>query len=106
MTALQELLAKVEAGYLSNEGSMFRAFGDEWTDCFDAYHGSLDAAKKLHEAVLPEYAFSLYEEDNGEFHCLVGNKTDVRIYEECWSLTPARAWLIAIIKALISEAEL
>ena len=101
LDALKELLAKVEAGSCENDGSMYLAFGDNWTHCFDAYHGSLDAAKALHEAVLPGWHWSMESEDkicavyknpmNDDGHAHLGK-----------SPNPARAWLIAIIKALIA----
>jgi hypothetical protein len=101
--ALVKFLSKVEAGDVVNDGSMFHAFGDAWVNSYDAYHGSLDAAKALHEAVLPDWRISLYEEDSGEFNCIIGHKTYVKSCEETWSKCPARAWLIAIIKTLIAQ---
>ena len=100
---LKELLAKVEAGSCENDGSMYRSFGDNWTHCFDAYNGSLDAAKALHEAVLHEcvskeetwskrYGGVVVLRDG---KAIIGTGTDV-------CETPARAWLTAIIKALIA----
>ena len=108
MTKLETLIAlrdKVQAGDSTNDGSMFRVFGDSWTRCFDAFHGSLDAAKALHEAVSPEYRISLYEEDSGEWRCLIGHKKDVKKYFEVWAETPSRALLLADIEALIAKED-
>ena len=71
----------------------------------DRFTTSLDAAKALHDAVLPDYAVSLCEEANGEWHCIVGHKVDVKVYEEFWSTGAARAWLLAILSALIAKKE-
>jgi hypothetical protein len=105
--ALTELLAKVEAGNRITyddtdrvcsilipkatmvDASMFKeaCMGD-----------SLDAAKALHEAVLPDHRARLD----------VGNKYRAWIITpdnekfDAYSTNPARAWLIAILKALIS----
>lgn len=67
-------------------------------ECDRAYHGSLDAAKALHEAVLPGWAWTLC--NDGKAHVL-------RTGSEPWSYaeTPARAWLLAILEALISQEQ-
>jgi len=100
--ALAKLIEKVEAGDATNDGSMFRAFGDKWTICFDAFHGSLDAALALHEAVLPGWGYvDLLRR---------GSRHTAHIAVDVFELTltgvadtPARAWLLAIIKALHAE---
>jgi len=102
LEALTSLRDKVQAGDSTNDGSMFRVFGDSWTRCFDAYNGSLDAAKALQEAMLPKYKISLSEEADGEWRCLVG-EVDVKRYSQVWEKTPARALLLAILEALIAN---
>ena len=62
-----------------------------------AYHGSLDAAKALHEAVLPGWDWSV---DN-----LGRSPTCAAVYDgsktiSAFNPNPARAWLMAIIRAL------
>jgi len=103
--ALQALLERVEAG-------------DWWGDlprpaylhtdlCWKAFNGSLDAAKALHDAVLPGWHWSLYD-DNGigiyeaqiEVHDWQGEP--ISGASKC---NPARAWLIAILRALIATAD-
>jgi hypothetical protein len=72
----------------------------------NAYNGDLNAAKALHEAVLHErvtkyevwsmrYGGSVELRDKSD---VLGAGTDVES-------NPARAWLIAILKALIAEAQ-
>jgi hypothetical protein len=119
-TALIELRDKVKAG-----GSIWPAEldGTELADrpFGDAYNGSLDAAKALHESVLPGWVvyemgwwpcipvrlnqpkarFTLWQthvDSQGERWHGSGDK---RASGECD--TPARAWLLAIIEALIAE---
>ena len=108
--ALMDLLAKVEAGD-ARPHQVFNAFDtpcqdmalqQRAEDAKNAYNGSLDAAKALHEAVLPgrfwyRQGFVMYVTDDctgwgSKPHFSSRNDTN-----------PARAWLIAIIKALIAE---
>lgn len=101
--ALEELLAKVRVGEGQNDGCMFRAFGDKWTHCFDAYYGSLDAAKALHEAVLPEWEYGVtknIEQPDGPCAFVAEWGSEIQ-FLSC-STNPARAWLVAILEALIS----
>ena len=95
--ALQALLMKVEAG--------------EWwanlprpdilhTDlCWKAFNGSLDAAKALHDAVLPGYEWLL-----GKSNAKVFPYNDTADIAGSYGMAsdPARAWLIAILRALIA----
>jgi len=66
-----------------------------------ANSGSLDAAQALHKAVLPEYEWTFYYD--GE--CGVQHHESANVFHTAWDKTPSRAWLIAIIKALIAEEE-
>tara|TARA_R110002020_G_scaffold95937_9_gene230112 strand:+ start:51727 stop:52110 length:384 start_codon:yes stop_codon:yes gene_type:complete len=117
--ALQELLAKVEAGDDAGFRRSNRAvFATPCQDialqlreehCRHAYKGSLDAAKALHEAVLPGCSqYSIVTDPT----CLKvsvcwwpdGLSGKREVHGEGWSeADPARAWLIAIIKALIAQ---
>lgn len=61
-----------------------------------AYNGSLDAAKALHDAVLPGWEWHLGP-SNAKIYPYNGSPL------KSWSGmadTPARAWLLAIIRAL------
>lgn len=118
--ALAELIAKVEAGEFdappsSARAPFFNAFMDiaelalpqNVTGCsalaWKTYNGSLDAAKALHEAVLHERVFVEIEWSkryNDEARVTIG------LGENGWyagSGTPARAWLLAILKALQAQ---
>lgn len=94
--ALRTLVANVEAG--EYDGAPFN-----WSTnkkVFHAYHGSLEAAKALHEAVLPGrfrdvlawHQFPMYRVTIGNVH-------------EGVSSVEARAWLLSILKTLIAEEE-
>ena len=99
--ALQELLAKVEAGNCSNNGIMFGVFGDEWIKCFDAYNGSLDAALALHGTVLPGWQYGY----DGIIAWV--KMPGMRKRYSCADPNgpAAHAWLCAILQALVAECE-
>ena len=116
MTALQELLAKVKAGEwctklaLKSLPKSHVSDNHEWIDpiCWasSAFHnGSLNAAKALHEAVLPEWrithAFGLISGEVAKFNLTHNEKPST--YVSATANNPARAWLIAIIEALIAQ---
>ena len=59
---------------------------------------AMGAAKALHEAVLPDGStWSYYSDDR---HCIVSYGKGPMDYAEHHDQNPARAWLIAILKAL------
>ena len=75
-----------------------------------AYNGSLDAAKSLHEAVLPP--INQYTIDSGPSGCGAqiviwpnGLSGDGELIFNGYDSTPARAWLIAILKAYKSKVQ-
>jgi hypothetical protein len=114
VTALQELLAKVEAGDGHDPSDyLCLMIVDNSITARNAYNGSLDAAKALHEAVLPEWrvthAFGLVAGEMAKFNLtqndnLTQNEKPLT-YVGGKSATPARAWLIAVIKALIAQEQ-
>lgn len=75
-----------------------------------AFKGSLDAAMKLHEAVLPDWEFCMTPlacdlwPGGAVFGFLSGEEPDFSISVENDAST-ARAWLLAIIRALITIEE-
>lgn len=115
---LTELLADIAAG--DDAAVQFTCVcmepWDVWGHAIDAYRGSLDAAKALHEAVLPNIGpvLDLVSGDVAMYKQIVnddGKGTD----EWEWMFTvdpfgpgapmPARAWLIAILRALIAKED-
>ena len=63
-----------------------------------AYSGSLDAAHRLHDALLPGWGWTLECADAAEVWPLGKLKLAIRSYSD--GGTPARAWLLAILRAL------
>ena len=113
--ALADLIAKVEAGTLIPDNLIVSSevsamidlavnvsdlHGDVWADLFNAYDGSLDAAKLLHEAVLPGWFGGVSENIHG--HGWYGWVQTNERHMEARSDQPARAWLLAILRALHS----
>lgn len=101
--SLEALLASIDAGTEFAKGLRSRVFGHTGNAklCLDAYIGSLDAAKDLHDAVLPNYRARI---DIGKrFRCWIISPSNAKM--DAYSDSPARAWLIAIIKALIAKEQ-
>lgn len=114
LEALKELAKKVEAGEfpalykdLSAAGLAHNSYGiDSGGYAWDAFFGSLDAAKALHEAVLPGWDWRVEENVNGYISHIGPTR------EEFMPSTMAishdnsgRAWLSAILRALIAQEE-
>lgn len=105
MTDLRKLIEAVEgatdngnsAALINNRiASMSRNNGQYWPsrDVMKAFDGSLDAAKALHEALLQGYDYVLSHTNGGlTIHADVGGEADA------FADNPARAWLLAILKA-------
>ena len=103
LAALTRLLAKVEAGRV--EGPNFMdvcvalGFKQEFVYTWKAAQESLDAAKALHEAVLPEWDHG----HDGSIAWVKQKDKRTSYRHDAQNGFTARAWLIAIIKALIAE---
>ena len=109
ITALRALEKAVEAG------NRWETWGT--TDCpmrlssiyaRNAFNGSLDAAKALHDAVLPWC--NQYTIDEGPSGCGAhivcwpdGLSGERQLEYKGYAETPSRAWLIAIIRAMIAQ---
>jgi hypothetical protein len=104
--ALTRLADAVEAGTATDadfDATWPRAMYGEHYRAKNAYSGSLDAAKTLHEAVLPEMFWNMGHLDTSSlgYVCTVadGHFADSTSWRG-YAATPARAWLLAIIRAL------
>ena len=106
MTDLDKLIAAVEAGtwdrdwrkYLVDEWGMARA-----QYFSDAFGGSLDAAKRLHDALVPEWTAVELRSRNGRKRWVAElSKMDgeQQVYEIGYNPDPARAWLLVILLAV------
>ena len=105
--ALAELIAKVEAGEAWPMGRFADRYdvgimGAHWSKAYKACHGSLDAAKSLHEAVLPGWSWRI---TRGKYTpcAIVQGDLMAGQHSECENPDPARAWLLAILKALETQ---
>ena len=116
LTALKELAEKVEAGYWPREPEVRAALPylelgvrDDYEAAHHAYYGSLDAAHALHKAVVLGWTVAnLGQDDGGLWWCELrqGYQTSfLRVSYVSKQQDPARAWLLAIIKAKIMESE-
>lgn len=109
--ALQALLTRVEAGdsrlaILDAAGKWAHAYGNVGLYLYvtDAHFGSLDAAKALHEAVLPGRSCGITF--GGEYGATVTfPSTWDDMHLSVSNTIPARAWLIAILRALIATPQ-
>ena len=101
--ALDNLIAAVEGGAFLL-GAIKGRLEDK---AYDAFFGSLDAAKALHEALLPGWAWEImtinYPEKTSYVVMLKGRK--VRDLMASGNQNPARAWLIAILKAYRAQVD-
>ena len=99
--ALIELRDKVKAGTIpaSDLDAFVPVFGltTQGNDAHMAYRGSLDAAKALHEAVLPGWVWGKNQ------HGIWVSKSINQVGYYGSSDNPARAWLLAILGALIAK---
>lgn len=102
MTALTELRDKVAMGEFF--GDMPRPYVLHTDLCWKAFNGSLDAAKVLHEALLPEWGYELTHYP--EAH-LYPPKDLLRIgpvyADDGHGGELSRAWLLTILDALIAK---
>ena len=101
--AMKSLLAKVEVGKVSNWFNWSSGIKGHGTNARLAYEGSLDAAKALHEALLPTRSCGITF--GGEYGATVTfppTWDDLSLSQS--HAIPARAWLIAILRAKIKEA--
>ena len=102
MKDLDHLIAKVEAGGVTelHFNAAAQVVGGEiyqWRKtAYEAYAGSLDAAKRLHEAVLPGWEWRLRDAGRA---WVWRTLTDQKYSDGDTDIT-ARAWLLAILRAL------
>lgn len=105
--ALTDVLEMVEAGgkFLLTPCHKTEQLGGPISHLVrDAYKGSLDAAKALHEAVLVGWCTTHAWGSGKSWHWNLTKTVDGKnIYSCAKSSNPARAWLIALLKALIAQ---
>lgn len=99
--ALEALRNKVKAGAWF-PGLAQRSMGGvpNYHSARAAFNGDLNAAQKLHEAMLPDWGWRLEYNEQAVVWELNGNREVFGGW--CSATAPARAWLIAILEALIA----
>ena len=97
--ALAELIEKVESGKTAKVRVWYWAVGSRYSVASKAAAGYLDAAKALHEAVLPGWWWKVIHPDPS--YVQVG-MPGIGVYA-AQSEDPARAWLLAILRALYAQ---
>ena len=109
--ALTRLADAVEAG-MATSADFRAAFpagnGHDSGAILAAYNGSLDAAKALHDAALPGWRLTnLCQFEAGHWYARIHHpqgddwpKWEAYPFHETTNADPARAWLLAIIRAL------
>ena len=103
LEALEALLEKVRAGDINpnSQAEFIGVVNGDYSHVLlrDAYNGSLDAALSLHQSVLSGWEWSL-----GGDAAEVGNAPNRDgLYFISINDNPARAWLMAILQALIAQ---
>ncbi len=119
---LETLLAKLESGDIIQAKDASDVFPPEidgptvfkWLDVYKASQGSIDAAQLLHNALIPNWTVIGFDQasylDGAPWGCYVAYfernnpKNNLKVNSgHRFSDNAARAWLVAIIKALILE---
>ena len=95
--ALDKLIEAVE----SNAFLLGAIKGKLEDKAYDAFFGSLDAAKALHEALLPDLLWEITPLGNVYNRDIEYNQLSRAFVTS----NPARAWLIAILKAYRAQME-
>ncbi|UNY40270.1 hypothetical protein KLEP181_gp63 [Paracoccus phage vB_PmaP_KLEP18-1] len=100
--ALDKLIEAVGAGEWDYEEDVFKMFSPARGMTVRAYHGDLNAALALHEALLPGWEWDVASSDAAAVFtgsALSGPS------ELAASSTPARAWLLAILRAYRQQVQ-
>lgn len=99
MTDFNELAERVEAGEAFSHN--FRNIFDEQSsrNAHEALKGSLDAAKALHDAVLPGWGWHIREDGDGCYASCLYPKHNLVTPGSATAKTPAAAWVAAILRA-------
>jgi hypothetical protein len=105
LPAIDALIAAVEAGEDAGASTYYtsRIFNPGFCHATNAYHGSLDAALALHNALLPGWQARPTCGGAGagvtKWHCVVDDWDSGKEENGDNMPSPARAWLLATLKA-------
>ncbi len=111
LKALEDIVAKIEDGIDPEVEDFATVFPPKSTNerevfqnAYDAYNGSLDAAKALHEVVLPDW--TRFADATAPEMGITITLLDTSVNEVVADLPcEARAWLLAILRALVEQLE-
>lgn len=105
--ALRRLIGAVEKGVTPGVGWTVPVFGEagfaEQQDCRKAFRGDLNAAVALHEALLPDWHWLVSVDRSGAGARVWHEPDKVRAAFSARSVTPARALLLAVLRAKLKE---
>lgn len=103
--ALDELIEYTEKGVGLADTDFFDDMDKwAWTAYVDAMEGSLDAAKALHEALLPGWRVSIGHGEDDAIEATVFLNTAGSFMSASDEIM-SRAWLIAILKAYRAQQQ-
>ena len=107
LAALQRLHDAVVEGTAKRqtfaEAFTERGIASPYWNASSAYDGSLDAAKALHEALLPGWEWRVVERRAWVWSYPSTLQGGDEIEDDDGAGLPARAWLLAVIKALMAQ---
>lgn len=106
MTDLDKLIEAVEGG-TATAPQIHDALGRNALHAISAFNGSLDAAKALHDALVPNLIAKITVGGVGckYHHCTLEDWDSGEDTHADNQPDPARAWLIAILRAYREETE-
>ena len=105
LTALRDNLRVGDVNTGPSLIMMRSAFPHHDKIAWKAYNGSLDAAKALHEAVLTGYDYEIVSRGNRRTVHVYAKPLDAFASTGVSVESTARAWLLAILEALIAQEE-
>ena len=105
MSDLDKLIEAVEAGQWETTAAraVFGNTKDPYYTASCAHRGSLDAALRLHEALLPGWHYRITRGKHTP-EAIVQRDLLAGEHASAETGTPSRAWLLAILKALRAKA--
>ena len=96
MSDIRKLIAAVEAGTFLMDVML----PEHEVTAYEAFSGSLDAAKALHEALLPGWMPQIIKTYDDSWMVNIKERGKQYMQDSTFAPTPARAWLLAILRAV------
>ena len=105
--ALERLIEAVESGAEITGLDVHKAntgHSDHIEMVLRAHGGSLDAAKALHESLLPGWGFTVWTGESDDYGCNLISP-EGQAFDSVYAKSEARARLLAILNAKLPEGE-